>query len=182
MKKKWGLFYLCCYLLFSEDSWAASLVNNKSKLVFTGTQMGATVQGQFHELSGTLTFSDQDLAHSSAEITVNINSIDLESPDSEDEIKGRHWFNLESFPTAQFKSSHIQALSPGHYQMDGTITIKGISQQEHFPVIIKRQGAGWFVDGSIVLKRTDFQVGEGVWADPDSVGLIVSAELIGYFQ
>jgi polyisoprenoid-binding protein YceI len=182
MKKKAFLFGLMCFLVFCQDSWAASLVNSKSQLIVLGTQMGANVQGQFHELSGTLIFSDQDLIHSSAEISVDINSIDLASPDSEDEIKGKRWFDLSSFPRAQFKSSHIQKLSPEHYQMEGIIMIKGISQPVHFPVTIKKQGSGWFVDGTITLKRTDFRVGEGVWDDPDSVGLMVSAHLLGYFQ
>jgi polyisoprenoid-binding protein YceI len=56
--------------------------------------------------------------------------------------------------------------------------LKGITRDIVVPVTIRREGAGTRVaEGSFVLRRLDFKLGEGQWADPDMVANDVSVRV-----
>ena len=45
------------------------------------------------------------------------------------------------------------------------MTIKGRTQEVSAPAIFRTEGNSAAFDGSFVLKRADFGIGEGIWAD-----------------
>jgi polyisoprenoid-binding protein YceI len=45
------------------------------------------------------------------------------------------------------------------------MTIKGKTLDAVMPATFSQDGAGGVFDGSFVLKRADYAIGEGVWAD-----------------
>ncbi len=135
--------------------------------------MGARVEGGFRKFDTDIHFNPTDLAHSRAKIIIDLNSIDLSSDDSEDEIKGKKWFNVSLFPNAIFQSTAIKGLGNDRYQVEGQLTIKGITRPLSVPMKVKTGSGSQVAEGDIDLNRLDFKVGEGDWADPESVALNV---------
>ncbi|MDE1989102.1 MAG: YceI family protein [Betaproteobacteria bacterium] len=160
-------------LLAAGASWGAGLIPEKSSLSFVGKQMGAPVEGRFRHFDGDIVFKPADLAHSHARIEVDLASIDLASDESESEIKGKSWFHVAAHPKAVFESTGIRALGGDRYEVKGRLTVKGITRELTLPLQVHSVGGSTVAEGSTVLRRTDFNVGEGVWADPDSVALEV---------
>jgi polyisoprenoid-binding protein YceI len=137
---------------------------------FIGTQMGASVEGHFRHFKSDILFNAKDLAKSHARVEIDLNSVDLSSEESETEVKGKNWFNVALFPKATFESTQFKALGGGQYEVAGRLTIKGITRTLSIPLQVHSEGATQVIEGGTTLKRTDFKVGEGEWADPDTVG------------
>lgn len=162
---------LWCLLLgvFSLCAQAESLDVTHSQIQFYGTQMGAQVEGQFKQFSGNVHFDPNDLAHSSAHLVIDLGSIDLASEESEDEIKGTHWFNTAHFPQAVFDSSSITSQGGNRYLIKGSLKIKGSSQSVQIPMEWSRDPRQGVAQGRFQLQRSMFGVGDGTWAATDSV-------------
>ena len=51
------------------------------------------------------------------------------------------------------------------YEVAGKMTIKGRTQDLSTPVTVTQRGSSATFEGSLVLKRADYDIGGGVWAD-----------------
>lgn len=145
------------------------LVAEKSSVSFTSKQMGVAVDGRFRKFAATLSFDPARPMAASAKIDIDLASIDAGSKDADDEVVGKQWFNVRTFPTASFVSSSVKALGGDRYEAVGKISIKGRAQDAALPFTVKQDGATATFDGGFVLKRLDFAIGEGPWADVGTV-------------
>lgn len=142
---------------------------DRSSVSFTSKQMGVPVDGRFRKFAADIRFDPARPTAASAKIDIDLASIDAGSKDADDEVVGRQWFNVKSFPTASFVSSGVRALGGDRYEAVGKITIKGRAQDAVLPFSVKQDGGSATFDGSFVLKRLDFAIGEGPWADVGTV-------------
>jgi polyisoprenoid-binding protein YceI len=72
---------------------------------------------------------------------------------------------VAKFPQATFKSTSIKGLGNGKFEVAGKLDIKGNMRDLVVPVQITQSGANSTATGSFVIKRLDFKIGEGEWAD-----------------
>ena len=164
------LFLLGALLLASAQAGAQGVLVDKSEIRFVSKQMGVKVEGRFRKWKANIVFNPKDLAHSKADIDIDLGSIDLASEDSEAEVKGKVWFDTARFPTAKFVSTAIRATGPDRFEVVGALTIKGITRDAVVPIVLTRDPAGNNVaEGMFTVERLDFHVGEGEWADPATV-------------
>jgi polyisoprenoid-binding protein YceI len=149
---------------------AQGVLIDKSEIRFATKQMGASVEGRFRKWKANVDFRPKDLAHSKAEFEIELGSIDLASDESESEVRGALWFDTAKFPVAKFQSASVKALGGDRYEIAGTMSIKGVARDVVVPVALKKDPAGNSVaEGHFTIKRLDFKVGEGVWADTATV-------------
>jgi polyisoprenoid-binding protein YceI len=141
----------------------------KSSVAFTSKQMGVAVDGHFKKFNATINFDPAKPTAASAKIDLDLNSVDAGSPDANDEVVGKPWFNVKVFPTASFVSSSVKALGGDRYEAIGKLNIKGKSQDAVLPFTVKQDGSSATFTGSFTLKRLDFAIGEGAWADVGTV-------------
>ena len=141
----------------------------RSQIAFTSKQMGVAVDGRFRKFAATLSFDPAKPAAASARIDIELASIDAGSKDADDEVVGKQWFNTKAFPTASFIASGVKPLGGDRYEAVGKISIKGKSQDAVLPFTVKQDGKTATFDGNLVIKRLDFAVGEGPWADVGTV-------------
>jgi len=161
---------LLAALLPSVAAGAQGVLVDKSEIRFVSKQMGVNVEGRFRKWNAIMAFDPKDLAHSKADVDIDLGSIDLASEDSEAELKGKVWFDTARFPTAKFVSTAIRATGPDRFEVAGTLTIKGITREAIVPIALSRDAAGNSVaEGAFTVKRLEFHVGEGEWADPATV-------------
>ena len=84
-------------------------------------------------------------------------------------VLGKPWFNAKAFLAARFVSTKVRALGDHRFEVQGKLTIKGQTQDVSAPFTFKPEGASGVFDGAFTLKRLDYAIGEGPWADIDIV-------------
>lgn len=141
----------------------------KSSLTFVSKQMGVPVDGTFKKFAATLAFDPARPAAASAKFDLDLASIDAGSKDANDEVVGKAWFNLKTFPTATFVSTAVKPLGGDKYELAGKLSIKGKTQDVTAPFVFRQEGGNGVFDGGFVLKRLDFAVGDGIWSDVSAV-------------
>ncbi|MGJ7517985.1 YceI family protein [Pseudomonas baetica] len=136
-----------------------------STISFTYNQMGSKVYGTFGKFEGELDFdtSQPDTAH--AKLTIDLDSIDAGSEDANTELQKPAWFDSARYPVATFESTRFKDLGNDRYQITGNLTLRGMTREVAVPVKLKSERAIGIFDGELVLKRSDFKIGDGEWAD-----------------
>jgi polyisoprenoid-binding protein YceI len=149
---------------------AQGVLVDRSEIRFVSKQMGASVEGRFRKWTANVDFRPKDLAHSRVELEIDLASIDLASAEAETEVRRPLWFDVARFPVAKFASTGMRDLGGERYEIAGSLSIKGIAKEVVVPVALARDAAGNSVaDGRFTLKRLEFKLGEGLWADTDAV-------------
>lgn len=134
---------------------------DKSTVSFVFTQMGVPINGHFGKFAAQLKFDPAKPATASAAIDIDLASIDAGSEEANDEVAGKLWFNTKQFPSARFVASTIRPLGGNRFEAVGKLTIKGRTHDTAAPFTFT---AG-IAEGALTIKRADFGIGEGVWAD-----------------
>ena len=142
---------------------------DKSTLSFTSRQMGAPVQGRFPKFIARIAFDPARPEAAKVDIGIDLAAIDAGSQEANDEVVGKQWFNVRMFPTANFSSGSVKALGAGRFEVSGPLTIKGKAAPVTAAFTFKTEGANGVFDGGFTLKRVDYAIGEGPWADVATV-------------
>ncbi|QBC42746.1 YceI family protein [Iodobacter fluviatilis] len=148
---------------------AQTLVPQKSKVDFSFKQMGVTVDGGFKNFSAKVDFDPAKPEKAQAEIIVDLASIDVGGSDGNAEAKKKSWFDVAAFPKATFIASSIKALGAGKFEAKGKLTIKGISRDITTQLTTKSEAGNLVVEGNLPILRLQYKLGDGVWADTDTV-------------
>ena len=142
-----------------------ALQPDKSSLAFSYKQMNVGMQGRFRKFSGQIRFDPADAAGATVNLDIDLASIDTGSPEGDDAAAGKQWFDTRAFPVAHFASSRVTPLGGNRYEVAGALTLKGRTQSLSAPLTVAVAGNQAVFDGAFVLRRADFAIGEGPWAD-----------------
>lgn len=145
-----------------------ALVAAQSEVTFVAKQLGVPLDGRFKAFSAQTAFDPKAPQTSKIAFTVDLGSVAL-NPDADTELAKPEWFNVLKFPKATFQSTAIKALGAGRFEVAGKLAIKGTARDLVVPVQLTQAGGLSTATGSFALKRLDFKVGEGDWADTSVV-------------
>jgi polyisoprenoid-binding protein YceI len=143
--------------------------------------MVTKVRGLFKDFEGQIHIDGQDPTRSSAEVTIQVASIDSQQADRDAHLRGADFFDVEKYPTITFKSTKAEVVDENTYRLTGDLTIRDATH----PVAIGLEftGAtndpfGFFrigFEGSVVVNRRDWGL---VWNMAlDTAGLLVSEKI-----
>lgn len=96
--------------------------------------MITNVKGQFKDVKGTLEFDRADVTKSKITATIESASIDTRNADRDAHLKSTDFFDVENFPTLSFTSTRITEAGAGELQVEGDLTIRGVTRQVVFEV------------------------------------------------
>jgi len=142
---------------------------DKSTITFGYKQMSVPLDGKFKKFTAQIDFDLAKPEQAQAKFDIDVASIDTGSSDGDDEVVGKAWFNAKAFPKASFVSSGIKSLGANHFEVQGKLTIKGKTLPVSAPVTFKPDGANGVFDGTFNIKRMDYAIGEGEWADESTI-------------
>ncbi|WP_028448528.1 YceI family protein [Chitinibacter tainanensis] len=148
---------------------AQTLVQAKSRLGFTFSQMNTPTEGLFKAYTATVDFDPAKPEAAKAQIIVDLNSIDVGGPDGNAEAKKKAWFDVAANPKATFTATSVKALGGGKFETKGTLNIKGITKEVVGQMTAKQQGAELVLEGNVPLLRLNYKLGDGAWADTGTV-------------
>ena len=137
----------------------------QSEVAFVFTQMNVPIDGKFRQFTGKLSFNPAKPTLAKAEISIALASIDAGSDEANDEVAGKLWFDTKTYPSANFVATEIKPLGDNRFNVTGTMRIKGKTHTVSTPATFTQDGNRAVFAGSFILKRADFGIGEGVWAD-----------------
>ena len=146
-----------------------SIVPAKSSITFNFKQMGVSADGRFKKFAAQVNFDPAKAEQGKASFEVDLASVDAGSSEADQEVVTKSWFNAAAFPKASFVAKQIKQTAPNQYEVQGTLSIKGLSRDVKFPMKHTAQGKDGLLTGSFTLKRADYTIGEGMWAKFDVV-------------
>nr|WP_316642751.1 YceI family protein [uncultured Roseateles sp.] len=147
----------------------AVLVPAQSDVSFTSKQMGVPVDGKFKRFDAQIAFDPKKPETGKVAFTIDIASATLGSPEFDAELSKPAWFDAKKIPQASFQSSAIKASGPGKFDVIGKLSIKGQTRDITVPVTIAQAGAVSTATGAFAIKRLEFKIGDGEWADTSMV-------------
>ncbi|GAA0742001.1 YceI family protein [Ideonella azotifigens] len=145
------------------------IVPAQSDISFTSRQMGVPVDGKFKKWDAQIAFDPKKPETGKVSFTIDTGSATFGAAETDAEVPKAAWFNVPKFPQATFQSSAIKAAGPGKVEVTGKLSIKGAVHDVVVPVTLTQAGATTTAAGSFTIKRLDFKIGEGEWADTSMV-------------
>lgn len=147
---------------------AQVLVPAQSEVTFVARQLGVPLDGRFQRFSAQTSFDPKAPQTSKIAFQIELGSVNLD-PETNAELLKPEWFNTARFPKATFQSSAIKALGGGKYEVAGKLAIKGLARDLVVPVQLTQAAGLSTATGGFTLKRLDFKIGDGDWADTSVV-------------
>ncbi len=150
-------------------AWAQKVVPAQSEISFTSKQMGVPVDGRFKKWDAQITLDPKKPEAGKVSFTVDTGSASFGSLETDAEMPKAAWFNSAKFPQAAFQSISIKSLGASKLEVIGRLSIKGNTQEVVVPVSLTQAGGSSTATGTFTIKRLDFKIGEGEWADTGMV-------------
>lgn len=166
------LLLIASALAISVNANAATFTkidNAKSSIDFTSKQMGVAVDGNFKKFEANVSLDPEKIDSAKGWISIDLASINTGSKEGNDEVQGKNWFSVKTFPNARFELKSIKSSGNGHLSINGDLTIKGKTRPITTEATLKVNGNSAILDGKFIFKRLDFSIGEGQWGDVDVV-------------
>ncbi len=149
---------------------AAQLLAAGSEIVFITKQMSVPVEGRFSTFSAQMALDPKKPETGNVSFSIDTGSARFGSPDTDREVPKPEWLNVPKFPQATFQSTAIKGLGAGRFEVTGKLSIKGSVRDIVVPVQLSPTGGGASTaTGVFNIKRLEFKIGEGDWADTSIV-------------
>jgi len=139
-----------------------------STLVFASNYQGETFTGKFGGFNTTLSFDPANLATSRLDVTIQLAGTKTGNDDRDSTLQTGDFFDVARFAQARYTATRFRALGGNQYAADGTLSLRGVSK----PVTLTftwTPGAQPVLAGKATVKRLDFGVGGGEWADTKTI-------------
>ena len=137
-------------------------------LGFAGTAQGEGFEGRFRTFTAEIRFDPAALADSRFDVRIDLASADSANEERDSTLKGEEFFDVASAAQAHYLATRFRALPDGRFAADGELTLRGVTR----PVVLTfawTPGSPAVLDGEAMLKRLDFNVGGGDWADEETL-------------
>ena len=149
-----------------------------SGIYFGINHIYSTVRGYFEDFKGTVMFSPDDLAGSRFDFEVDVKSIHTANSKRDGHLNSADFFDSKKFPTMSFKSTAVKHVKDNQYLVEGTMTVKDVSETVAVPFTFlgvtthpfddKSDVAGF--EARMTVDRLAYNVGGGKFFDMGVVG------------
>ncbi|MFT6068449.1 MAG: polyisoprenoid-binding protein YceI [Bacteriovoracaceae bacterium] len=135
---------------------------SKSKATWTGKKVTGQHTGTINITSGSLKYDGTNLT--GGEFIIDMNSINTTDLSGEwkgkldGHLKSEDFFNTSKHKTAKLVIKNAQFGKGGHWDVNGDLTIKGITKPISFKVNLVKKGMTVTADAKIKVNRLDYGV------------------------
>ena len=163
------LLVAAAIVLFTMPVAAQTVLYDKSRITCVSRQMSVPVEARFKRFSAQIAFDPAKPAAGKARLDIDLDSFDIDNAEVNDEVVGKQWFDAHTYPKATFVSTAIKPLGSNRFEVRGPLTIKGRTHEVIAPFTYKEDGGTAVFAGAFPIKRLQYNIGEGVWKDTDTV-------------
>lgn len=170
-------------LLFCAASVGAQTVDlAKSQISFGFKQENVPGEGRFRKFTAQVSFDANKPEATKANVEVDVTSVDLGDAGWNTDIQNPSWFDTAKFPKATFVAGAAKALGGGRFEAPAKFTMKGVTRDVVAAFTAKPDAGGTLLEGIVPLKRNDYKMGEGPWADVSVVANEVAVRFKLYIK
>ncbi len=135
-----------------------------STLAFHGSFQGAGFDGHFGKFEAAIAYDPAHLDASTFDVTVDLATAKTGDSDRDGALPGSDFFDVAKFPKAHFVTTAFHQ-NGGTVTADGTLTLRGVTKPVSLTVNFAPSGKAATLDVKGTVKRLDFGVGGGDYAD-----------------
>jgi len=154
----------------------------RSQISFGFKQENVPGEGKFRRFTAQVSFDPAKPEATKAAIEVDVTSVDLGDAGWNNDIQGASWFNTRQFPKAGFVATGARAIAGGRFEAPAKFTLKGTTRDVVASFTARTDAGGTLLEGSVPLRRTDFKIGDGPWADTSVVANEVAVRFRVYLK
>jgi polyisoprenoid-binding protein YceI len=141
------------------------------------------VNGGFDRFQGKIVYDEQDVAKSSADITIDVASIHSGIGLRDKDLRGGRFFDVARYPTAVFRSKKVEKVSDGKLKVTGDLTMHGVTNEVALdvegPTVLPKDSAGKaHVGGKATTTISRKAFGMGGLIGSDEVELTIDINLV----
>lgn len=139
------------------------------KLEFSATQADAKFSGAFKRFHVRLDFDPAAPAQGRLDVIVDAESIDTQDGERDEILRGPDFFAVEKHPRAEYHATRFERAGSG-WRAEGELTIRGVKKPVPVNFTLVPDGSTTVMKGTASLKRLEFGLGQGEWAETEWVG------------
>lgn len=147
-------------ILFFVTTAFAQVKVNKAKVTFQIKNLGINTNGFFGNMQANIQFDPANLATSTIEATVDVNSINTDNDTRDEHLRSDEFFDAAKYPKIAMKSVSFKHKSGNNYSGQFNLTLKNRTKAFDVPFTYIAPGNNGTFKGSFKLNRLDFGVGE----------------------
>ena len=139
-----------------------------STLAFASKYDGEVFTGTFPRFETRLSFDPANLKASKLEVDIPLAGAKTGNTDRDGTLQDADFFNVAKFAKARYSANAFRSLGGNRYAADGTLELRGVRK----PVVLEftwTPGAKPLLVGKATVRRLDFGVGAGDWADTATI-------------
>jgi polyisoprenoid-binding protein YceI len=148
----------------------------RAAITFKIKNLGITTGGIIGGLQASAQFNPSNLATSSIEASVDVNTINTDNSTRDDHLKSDEFFDAAHYPKIMLKSVSFKHKSGNNYTGRFNLTMKGKTKQVEIPFTYTDKGGTIEFTGSIKINRLDYGVGSSSMIISDDVLVSIDAE------
>ncbi len=168
-----SLLYFSTHIIFAQNNWDWKTSNIEFKIKNAGFYVNGSLKG----LEAKINF-DQGGKDDSIEASVKTNTINTNNGARDRHLKKDDYFDVEKYPTMSLKSVSFSKVSKDNYKGSFKLTIKKTIKTIEIPFSFKKSGKTGVFEGSFVINRLDYGVGESSWILGDNVTIKINIQAV----
>lgn len=142
-------------------------------------------EGDFAAFDGNLILDLEDPTRSRVDVRVQTGSVEVESGEALEMLRSDDYFDSGDFPEMRFKADQVKALGDGKVEIDGDLTIRGVTRRQTLQAELTDRrfdpAAGGEVANFVVTGKVD-RVDFGMTADRGFVSDDVDLRITSYIR
>lgn len=140
--------------------------------------------GRFHDYDGEIVLDSENWSRSSVTVRIDTASVDMFHDGLNEHLRNADFFDVERFPTMDFRSTAVELDADGKGRLHGELTLLGVTRPVSLELRLNKyakhpmfpvQVAGFSAHGQI--QRSDFGMNYLVPAVGDTVTIRIETEL-----
>lgn len=180
MKRAYQVILLTAGLATAAAAAAAEwrVVHPESHIGFVATYDDIPFDARFESFEADIRFDPDNLDSAAFDIRIDVGSVDSNSVDRDEGMRQKEWLAADAHPSARFRATQFEKLSAaGRYKAIGTLDLKDVRESVEVPFEWRDlSGGGAVLSAATTLRRDDFHIGTGEWAEDDTIGFEVKVE------
>ncbi|MEQ8953102.1 MAG: YceI family protein [Gammaproteobacteria bacterium] len=155
-----------------------------SQVIFKYSYGTDPYEGRFTNVEATFDIDIMRPTNCSFDVTIDIESIDVDSPEVADYLLDYELFDVDVWPTATFKAENCRLTGVTSFEADGTLTIRDQTNPITFPFDLNIETCDgqvcFHLTSEVEILRLAYGVGQGYWANTAEVPNEVTVEVDVY--
>jgi polyisoprenoid-binding protein YceI len=144
----------------------ANVIKDKSAIRFVGAKVTRDHKGQFRNFDGTISYAQGRPERVS--FTIDLSSIETDTPDLTGHLKSPDFFDVAKYPRATFTSTSLtEAPGPNGrtHLLNGTLELHGVTKDVSLPVKAQQSADGVRTTSEFTINRHDWGISYKGMAD-----------------